>query len=253
MLIDSLPYRRERSDDMSTFVLIHGGCHGAWCWYKIVPALEKTGHTVIAPDLPSHGRDKTPASAVTLQAYVDAVCNIIDAQHEPVVLVGHSMGGGTITQAAEYRPDKIKTLVYLTALLPANGESMGQVLRRNTGSAVTPNFVSVAPDNSATTIHEEILADAFYGDCSAEDIALAKLLLVPQATAPLRTPLQTSAAKFGRIPRVFIECLRDQAHSLSFQRSVYTTFPGQQVITMDTSHSPFFSAPAELAAHLAAL
>jgi len=78
---------------MSTFVLIHGGCHGAWCWYKVVPALEKQGHTVIAPDLPSHGRDKTPVSAVTLQAYVDAVCSLIDVRREPVVLVGHSMGG----------------------------------------------------------------------------------------------------------------------------------------------------------------
>jgi pimeloyl-ACP methyl ester carboxylesterase len=237
---------------MSTFVLIHGGCHGAWCWYKIAPLLEKLGHTVIAPDLPSHGRDKTPVSSVTLQDYVDTVCAILDAQREPVVLVGHSMGGGIITQTAEYRPDKIKVLVYLTALLPANGESMGQVLRRNTASVLASNFVPTA-DRSASTVREEVLTEGFYGDCSVEDIALAKLLLTPQATAPLKTPLRTSAANFGRIPRVFIECLRDQAHSLSFQRSVYTTFPGQQVIAMDTSHSPFFSAPAELAAHLAAL
>jgi hypothetical protein len=102
-------------------------------------------------------------------------------------------------------------------------------------------------------VREEVLGDAFYGDCSAEDVALAKLLLTPQATAPLKTPLQTSTANFGRIPRVFIECLRDHAHSLPFQQSVYPTFPGQQVISMDTSHSPFFSAPEELAAHLAAL
>ncbi|MBI3757387.1 MAG: alpha/beta fold hydrolase [Deltaproteobacteria bacterium] len=237
---------------MSTFVLIHGGCHGAWCWYKVIPLLEKHGHTVIAPDLPSHGRDKTPVSAVTLQAYVDTVGAILDAQREPVVLVGHSMGGGIITQTAEYRPDKIKTLVYLTALLPANGESMGQVLRRNTASVLASDFVPTA-DRSASMVREEVLSNVFYGDCSAEDVALAKLLLTPQATAPLKTPLQTSAANFGRIPRVFIECLRDQAHSLSFQRSVYTTFPGQQVISMDTSHSPFFSAPGELAAHLAAL
>lgn len=238
---------------MTTVVLIHGGCHGAWCWYKVIPALEKLGHTVIAPDLPSHGRDKTPRSAVTLQAYVNTVCNILDAQREPVVLVGHSMGGGIITQTAEYRPDKIKTLVYLTALLPANGESMGQVLRRNKGSVLTSNFVPAAADNSAMSVREEVLVEGFYGDCSAEDIALAKLLLTPQATAPLKTPLQTSDANFGRILRVFIECLQDRAHTLAFQRSVYTTFPGQQVIAMDTSHSPFFSAPDELAAHLAAL
>ncbi len=237
---------------MSTFVLIHGGCHGAWCWYKIIPRLEKLGHSVIAPDLPSHGRDKTPISIVTLQAYVDTVCTILDALQEPVVLVGHSMGGGIITQTAEYRPDKIKTLVYLTALLPANGESMGQVLRRNTASVLASNFVRTA-DGSASTVREEALTEGFYGDCSAEDIALAKLMLTPQAVAPLKAQLQTSAANFGRIPRVYIECLRDQAHSLPFQRSVYETFPGQQVISLNTSHSPFFSAPDELAAHLAKL
>jgi pimeloyl-ACP methyl ester carboxylesterase len=237
---------------MTTFVLIHGGCHGAWCWYKVIPALEKLGHTVIAPDLPSHGRDKTLASAVTLQTYVDVVCHILDAQPEPVVLVGHSMGGGIITQTAEYRPDKIKTLVYLTALLPADGESMGHVLRRNKESILTSNFVPTA-DNSATSVRDEVIVEGFYGDCSAEDITLARLLLTPQATAPLKTPLQTSAANFGRIPRVFIECLQDRAHTLAFQRSAYTTFPGQQVISMDTSHSPFFSAPEELAAHVASL
>jgi pimeloyl-ACP methyl ester carboxylesterase len=86
----------ERRAIMNTFVLIHGGCHGAWCWYKIIPRLEQLGHRVIAPDLPSHGRDKTPVSTVTLQSYVDAVCAILDAQREPVVLVGHSMGGGII-------------------------------------------------------------------------------------------------------------------------------------------------------------
>lgn len=78
---------------MSTFVLIHGAAHGGWCWYKVVPLLEKQGHTVLAPDLPSHGRDKTPLAAVTLQLYVDSVCKLLDEQQEPVILVGHSMGG----------------------------------------------------------------------------------------------------------------------------------------------------------------
>jgi pimeloyl-ACP methyl ester carboxylesterase len=109
---------------MGTFVLIHGAFHGGWCWYKVVPLLEKQGHTVLALDLPGHGRDKTPVAAVTLQLYVDSVCKLLDAQREPVILVGHSMGGGIITQVAEERPERIKCLVYLAGALPRNGQSM---------------------------------------------------------------------------------------------------------------------------------
>lgn len=237
---------------MSTFVLIHGAFHGGWCWYKVVSLLEKQGHTVVAPDLPSHGRDKTPLSAITLPAYVDSVCQVLDAQREPVVLVGHSMGGGIITQVAEYRPEKIKTLVYLTAALPRNGHSMFEEAQQDTESVALANFV-MAADHSYATFREVGLKEAFYGDCSEEDIALAKLLLVPQAMAPVSTPIKTSEANFGRVPRVYIECLRDRALTPPFQKRLYTALPCQRVISMNTSHSPFFSAPGELVAHLTAL
>lgn len=237
---------------MSTFVLIHGAFHGGWCWYKVVPLLEKQGHTVVAPDLPSHGRDKTSLSAVTLSAYVDSVCKLLDAQREPVVLVGHSMGGGIITQVAEYRPEKIKTLVYLTAALPRNGQSMFEEFQQDTESAALANFV-IATDHSYATFREAGLKEAFYGDCSEEDIALAKLLVVPQAMAPVGTPIKTSEANFGRVPRVYIECLRDRALTPPFQKRLYAALPCQRVISMNTSHSPFFSAPGELVAHLTAL
>jgi pimeloyl-ACP methyl ester carboxylesterase len=162
------------------------------------------------------------------------------------------MGGGVITQTAEYRPEKIKSLVYLTAALPRNGESMLQSAQQDTESLVLPNFVP-SSDQSFATFRAEALRETFYADCSDEDIALARTMLVPQALAPLHTPVQTSAAKFGRVPRVYIECLQDRALTPSFQKQLYMALPCQKVITMDTSHSPFFSAPGELAAHLAAL
>ena len=237
---------------MSTFILIHGGFHGGWCWYKVVPLLEEQGHTVVAPDLPSHGRDKTPLADVTLAAYVDSVCHVLDAQPESVVLVGHSMGGAIITQVAEDRPDKVKVLVYLVAGLPPNGETIIQGIQQDPESLLFPNVV-VSDDQKSGTIRAEGLRDTFYGDCSAEDVALARALLVPQALAPLDTPARTSAANFGRVPRIFIECLQDRAMTPARQKQMYTAQPCQQVITMDTSHSPFFSAPGELATHLAAL
>jgi len=180
---------------MSTFVLIHGAWHGGWCWYKVIPLLEKKGHTVLAPDLPGHGRDKTPVSAVSLQMYVDRVCQLLDAQRDPVVLVGHSMGGSmVITQAAEYRPHKIQTLVYVAARLLRNGESSLSAGQGDPESLLRPNLVFV-PDRSSVTVREEALKGVFYGDCSAEDVALAKTLLVPEAVALLATPVHTSAEK----------------------------------------------------------
>jgi pimeloyl-ACP methyl ester carboxylesterase len=214
--------------------------------------LEKQGHTVLAPDLPSHGRDKTPLAAVTLRLYVDSVCKLTDVQREPVILVRHSMGGGIITQVAEERPERIKRLVYLTAALPRNGQSMFEEFQQDTESAALANFV-IAPDESYATFREAGLREAFYEDCTEEDIALAELLLVPQAMEPIRTPVKTSEEKWGRIPRVYIECLRDRALTPPFQKRLYTAVPCQQVISMDTSHSPFFSAPGEVARHLAAL
>jgi len=237
---------------MSTFVLIHGASHGGWCWYKVVAALEKHGHTVLAPDLPGHGRDKTPIAEVTLQRYVDSVCALVDSQREPVILAGHSMGGRIITQVAEERPDRIKWLVYLAASIPQNGQSLVNNPEPDRESLSLSNMV-VSPDQISFIFRETVLKEAFYEDCTDEDIALAKLLLVPQPMAPVTTPVRTSAAKWGRVPRIYIECLQDRAMTPAYQKRLYTMSPCQKVLSLNTSHSPFFSAPEELAQHLMAL
>ena len=85
---------------MSTSILVHGAWHGSWCWDKVVPLLEQADHQVQALDLPGHGQDKTPLREVTLATYTNCVCEALDAQTEPVILVGHSPGGLAITQAA---------------------------------------------------------------------------------------------------------------------------------------------------------
>ena len=237
---------------MSTYVLIHGAWHGGWCWEKVVPLLQKQGHTAVAPDLPAQGKDKTPIAEVSLQSYADRVCDILDAQPEPAILVGHSMGGMVITQAAEYRPDRIRTLVYLCAFLPRNGESLLQLAQTDTEGLVLPNLVP-ADDQQSATVRDETIKDAFYGDCSDDDVARAKSLLVAQPLAPLAAPVTTTEANFGRVPRVYIECLKDRAIPPPLQKQMYTASPCRKVIAMDTSHSPFLSAPEQLVEHLTSL
>jgi len=61
---------------MSTFVLVHGSWHGAWCWGKVVPLLERAGHKVEAIDLPGHGNDRSPIADMTMQSCVDRVTSV---------------------------------------------------------------------------------------------------------------------------------------------------------------------------------
>jgi pimeloyl-ACP methyl ester carboxylesterase len=60
-------------DTMSTYVLVHGAWHGAWCWYKVASRLRRAGHTVIAPDLAGLGKDKTPIAEVSLERWTEDI------------------------------------------------------------------------------------------------------------------------------------------------------------------------------------
>jgi pimeloyl-ACP methyl ester carboxylesterase len=237
---------------MSTIILVHGSWHGAWCWDKVTPLLERAGHRVVAPDMPGHGEDRRPIEQVTLPAYVERVMDCIDAEPEsagPVVLVGHSLGGCIITQTAEYRPGRIQVMVYIAGMMPMNGQSVLDL--RAPESLVTQNVV-LSEDKRSSLVRDEALKPAFYADCADEDVEWARAHLVPQATAPIGTPVHTTAENFGRVPRVYIECLRDRAIPPGVQRRMIEAQPPRHVFSMNTSHTPLFSAPEELVRHILA-
>jgi len=108
-------------------------------------------------------------------------------------------------------------------------------------------------DGLAATVRDDLIVPLFYADCSDGDIALAKRKLVPQASAIITAKVHLSDANYGRVPRVFIECLQDGAIPIATQRQMIAAVPCEKVLTLDTSHSPFFSAPAELADKLLSL
>jgi pimeloyl-ACP methyl ester carboxylesterase len=236
---------------MATYVLVHGAWHGAWCWEYVIPLLEKEGHRVQAPDLPGHGEDKTPISEVSLQACVDRLCAVLDAQPEPITLVAHSLGGAVASQTAEQRTDKIRTLVYVTAFLFRDGQSRAQ-LGPLEGSVLGPSTLVVADDKTWIEVKPEAAQQAFYHDCSDHDAAWAASRLGREAMALLATPLRLTEENFGRIPRDYIECRQDQAIPLSAQQRMHTALPCRRVTSMDTAHSPFYAKPEELASHLLA-
>ena len=234
---------------MSTFLLVHGAWHGSWCWRKIAPLLEAEGHVVLAPNLPGHAEDLTPAAEVTLDSYSKCICDLATSQDEPVILVGHSMGGIAITQAAENCPDSIRALVYLCAFLPGNGESLGTWSAQDLESRVNPSTTFVK-DDGALYLRQDAVREAFYGHCHDEDVLLATSLLTPQPLGPCITPVATSVDRWGRVPRHYIECLDDRSITLKTQREMVRRSPCERVLSLPTDHSPFLSTPVPLAGML---
>jgi pimeloyl-ACP methyl ester carboxylesterase len=234
-----------------TFVFVHGSWHGAWCWFKVTPLLERHGHRAVAVDLPGHGRDWRSPKEVTLQDYVDAVVRVLDEQPDPVVLVGHSRGGIVVSQVAEARPEKIARSVYVAAFLLADGQAMLDVAMSDRESLIVPNLI-VDEAAGYHMLKREAFRDALYADCSPEDLALAGALLTPEPNAPVGTPLRLTAERYGRVPRVYIEATNDRGISPALQRKMCSAVGVGQVLTLTTSHSPFLSAPGVLVEKLIA-
>lgn len=236
------PSRRRPGSTPAHFVLVHGSFHGAWCWYKVTPALEAAGHRVTAIDLPSAGIDPTPAAEVGLRTQADAVVALLDALAEPVVLVGHSAGGPVISTVAEARPAAIAKLVYLTAYLLEDGASIASTLQRDPGSLAGSGIV-VAPDG--VTVRLDRVRELFYGASDDADVALARTLLKPVGLLTVGEPVRVGAA-FAGVRRFYVECRRDRAVTLAFQREMQAALPCERVFSIRSDHSPFFSRPAAL-------
>src|SRR5690606_34358860 len=98
------PRLNDGGGPVAHILLVHGSCHGAWCWDRVVPALARHGHAARAIDLPAHGDDRTPAGDATLDLYAGRILAAIDA---PTVLVGHSAAGYPITLAAALGGPKV--------------------------------------------------------------------------------------------------------------------------------------------------
>lgn len=227
---------------MAEFLLIHGSCHGAWCWRDVLPLLHVAGHGARAIDLPSHGADPTPLSDVTLDLYARAILDAIDT---PVVLVGHSMAGYPISAAAESAPEKVKKLIYVCAYVPSSGRSLVE-MRQAAPTQPLLSAIRKTDDGVAFTIDPSQAEAKFYHDCPAEAVAYAVPRLCPQAILPQATPLSLSA-RYASVPRHYIRCTDDRTIPPDYQVTMTEGWPAGSVSVLDTSHSPFFAAPQALA------
>lgn len=230
---------------MADILLIHGAAHGAWCWRDVIPALGALGHDVRAIDLPGHGDDPTPYRDVTLDIYRDAVLAELGPR---TVLVGHSMGGYPITAAAAMAPDRVAGLIYVCAYVPWPDHSLAQMRMRAPRQPLLP-AIRMTEDRLGWTADPAMVPGLFYHDCAPDTVAFAMDRLCVQAVAPTSVPVLLTDG-LATVPRAYIRCADDRTIPPEFQVTMTEGWPADRVVDMATSHSPFFAAPAVLAAHV---
>jgi pimeloyl-ACP methyl ester carboxylesterase len=236
-----------------TFLFVHGAWHGSWAWDGLAARIQRAGHRTVAVDVAGRAGDTTPVGSITLDLVVQQICGVAGNQGQPVILVGHSLGGIEITQAAEVCPESVKKLVYISGFLPQNGESLMTLASTPAGSTaeVMPYLVFPPVDGLLHFRPGTPFKDIFYGDAADADVTRAVAALVPEPAALVITPVKTTAERFGRIPRDYISFLDDHALPLALQRQMVAALPCN-VTEMHGSHTAWLTAPGEVARVLVA-
>jgi pimeloyl-ACP methyl ester carboxylesterase len=227
---------------MSTFLLIHGACHGGWCWDEVAPYLRESGHQVIAPDLPCDSLD------AGLEEYADVAVADLDGALRDVVVVGHSLGALVVPLVAARVP--ARRIVMLAGIIGSPGLSMAELASTDSDRDLhlADDEIEVDPERRFR-FSAAGAARALFHDCPPEQ--------AQAATARLRfqRSMWTQVSHFDAWPdceRVSITCTQDRVVNPIWSDRVARERLGVAPVHLPGGHSPFLSRPAELAGLLSA-
>lgn len=226
----------------ATVVLVHGAWHGAWCWAALQAELDQRGVPSLAVDLPGHGVSTLPLG--DLHGDADHVASVVRRLDGPVVLVGHSYGGGVITVAGAQLTN-VERLVYVAAYVLDDTDSVSRVGVLREVPAEPPTLLNdaIQRGDGVLTLDVARAGAALYGDVVASVVDAALARLSPQPIASFVQPAGVAAWK--SVSSTYVLCTRDRAVAPNHQRLMAARCT--ETVSIDTDHSPFVSATSELA------
>ena len=219
---------------MTAFVLVHGGFGSPAELAPVIPELETFGHRAIAVDLPCTD------PAATLEDYARTVVEAMAGIEGPVVVVGHSAGGATISLV----PDRISVdrLVYVTAFVPEPGRSIVDIA----GPGVRETILSVSHDdgNGCRSFDLELLASIVPPDERAAYLAFLQATQRPQGWAAMEQPWP--GRSLPDVPCTYVLCTEDTILPPATQREMAARL-GVEPVELASDHAVFTLRPRELA------
>jgi pimeloyl-ACP methyl ester carboxylesterase len=226
-----------------TFVLVHGACHGGWCWTRVAERLRDAGHPVLTPTLTAHGdRVHLLSPEVGLDTFIEDIVATLEMEEvTDAILVGHSFAGGPITGAADRVPERIAHLVYLDALLPQNGESALSFLspelaaeRRKLAKETSGGLTYPAPP------------PGIFGVTAPEDVAWLERRMRPEPLRGYEDALSLTHP-FGNGRKItYIACVMPSYPVMTPMHAYARSQPAWEYLELATGHDAMVLAPAEL-------
>jgi pimeloyl-ACP methyl ester carboxylesterase len=275
------------------FVFVHGAWNSAAAWRKFIPLLEARGYVACALDLPGAGAnakapssydsrpldaaafasEPSPNANVTQEDRTRAVIALIEDTRRqmgaPIVLVGHSLGGLTVTAVAETIPEQLHAAVYLCAYMVPPGMSTNTIIQDPSMSgSLVPALIKADPKEvgamrinwrSEDNDYREQLRLAFAGDVSPSDFAIQLIHRhCDEPVQPFLTPSVMTAERFGRVPRHYLRTLEDRVIPIAAQDVMISAVDIAMgnlthAHTLATSHAPYLSQPDAVAEALLAI
>ena len=226
---------------MATYVLVHGGGHGGWCYRKVATRLRQAGHEVSTPTMTGLGERAHLLNAdIDLDVHIRDIAEVLHYDDlRDVILVGHSYGGMVITGVADRATDRIGRLVYLDAANPVNGQSLVDV--------AGPIIEATRPMGQVVNGVELVLlpspdAGMFYGVTDPDALSWMADRLTGHPWKCFDQPLElTNEAALWAIPRYHIVCTSTLA--TRDPQMMATARAEGRLWDIDTGHDLMITAP----------